>query len=239
MRAQDSFGPDLWIFEGPLVRDMGFLFATRMVVAKLADGALWVSSPVAVSSETLKFIDSLGPVKYLVAATPRHVWRLASWHELYPNAELWAARTTPFTLKKGFLPLTGTLEDTPPRAWKDDFDQLAFRGNPLIEEVCFFHWKSRTLLVDDLIQYHPRKNGKLLRNLLLKLEGVADQYGVGLDIRLSFLHRERARESLKKLLSWDFDKLIVAHGPCIERHARAIAERAFGWLREGDAEPQG
>ncbi len=211
---------------------MGVMFTTRMALVKLSDGALWVSSPVAVSPDTLRFIDSVGPVKYLIAGTPRHVWRLAAWHALYPNAELWAARTTPFTLKKGPLPLAGILGDTPPAAWENDLGQVAFKGNPLIEEVCFFHGRSRTLLLDDLIQNHPFKKGAPLRNLLFTLAGVASQGGaVPLDIRLSFIHRERARRSLEKMLSWDFDKLIVAHGACVERDAKALVERAFRWLK--------
>lgn len=43
-------------------------------------------------------------------------------------------------------------------------------------------------------------------------------------------HRDLARPSLEKLLSWDFDKLIIAHGACIETNAKAFVERAFQWL---------
>jgi hypothetical protein len=54
--------------------------------------------------------------------------------------------------------------------------------------------------------------------------------GVPLDIRLSFINRHAARNSLAKLLSWDFDKLIVAHGLCVETDAKRFVERAFQWL---------
>ena len=135
-------------------------------------------------------ITALGPVRYLLAATPRHVWRLAAWHTLFPEAQLWAPRPTPFTLKKGHLPFTGILGDEPPQAWTDDFDQLAFKGNPLIEEVFFFHKQSRTVILDDLIQIHPIAKGKPFRNALWKLEGVVSPHGgVALDIRLSFTNR--------------------------------------------------
>ena len=73
--------------------------------------------------------------------------------------------------------------------------------------------------------------GKHFRNTLFKLEGVVSPHGgVGLDIRLSFVRRNLARQSLQKLLSWDFDKLIIAHGHCIEKDAKAFVERAFRWL---------
>ncbi len=225
------FAKNLWIVKGPDVRDMGVMFTTRMTVVKLSDGAIWIDSPVPVPSDTLKTITELGPVRYLVAATPRHVWRLESWHTLFPEAQLWSARSTPFTLKKADLPFTGILDDVPPQGWANDFDQLAFKGNPLIEEVMFFHKESRTVILDDLIQIHPMVKGKPIRNLLFKLEGITNpDGGVGLDIRLSFIHRDRARRSLEKLMSWDFDKLIIAHGDCVVKDAKPFVERAFRWL---------
>ena len=95
-----AFADNVWIADGPNVRDFGVMFTTRMTVVKLSDGSLWVDSPVSVPSDALEPITKLGSVRYLVAATPRHVWRLAAWHTLFPEAQLWAPRTTPFTLKK-------------------------------------------------------------------------------------------------------------------------------------------
>lgn len=225
-----EFAENIWVVDGPDVRDL-MMFTTRMVVVKLPDNRIWVSSPVPASFDTLKEITAKGSVKYLVAGTPRHVWRLAAWHTLFPDAELWAARKTPFTLKRAPLDLTGILGDEPPRAWENDFDQLAFKGNPLIEEAFFFHKRSRTLILDDLIQIHPIAKGKPFRNALWRVEGVLSPHGgVALDFRLTFTNRTLARQSLNKLLSWDFEKLIMAHGPCIETDAKAFVERAFRWL---------
>jgi hypothetical protein len=140
--------------------------------------------------------------------------------------------TDPFTLKKGYLPFTGILGDAPNHDWADDFDQLAFKGNPLIEEVIFLHKESRTVILDDLIQINPMVRGKPLRNALFKIEGVAYPHGgVALDIRLSFTNRNLARQSLQKLLSWDFDKLIIGHGACIEKDAKPFVEQTFHRLR--------
>ena len=231
MSELQAFAENVSIIDGPPVRDFGVMFTTRMTVVKLSDGSLWVNSPVSAPFDTLKRITESGSVRYLVAATPRHVWRLEGWHTLFPEAQLWATRTTPFTLKRGRLPFTGILGDEPPRDWADDLDQLAFKGNPLIEEVIFFHKKSRTVILDDLIQANPIVKGKPLRNALFKLAGVASPHGgVALDIRLSFTNRNLARRSLEKLFSWEFDKLIIAHGVCIDKDAKSFVERAFRWL---------
>lgn len=77
-----EFAKNLWIVEGPNVRDFGITFTTSMVIAKLFDGSLWVDSPVPVPSHMLERLSLLGPIRYLVAATPTHVWRLAGWHNL-------------------------------------------------------------------------------------------------------------------------------------------------------------
>jgi len=231
MPELQAFAKNIWIVDGPNVRDMGVMFTTRMTVVKLSDNSLWVDSPVHVPFETLKVITELGPVRYLVAATPRHVWRLESWHGLFPEAQLWAPQSSLLTVKKGNLPYAGILGDIPPEGWAADLDQLAFKGNPLIEEVFFFHKESRTVILDDLIQVHPHMKGKLFQNLLFKLEGVTyPNGGVGLDLKLSFIHRNLARQSLKKLLLWDFDKLIIAHGDCVAKDAKPFVERAFRWL---------
>lgn len=230
MAPVQPFGDKLWVVEGPPVRDLGLLFSTRMTIARLADGSLWVNSPVPTAFDTLRSVTDLGPVRYLVAATPRHLWRLDAWHTLFPEAELWACPRSPLTLARGRLPLRGVLQDRPPAAWAADFDQVAFMGNPLAQEIAFFHKPSRTVILDDLIQNAPPRPG-LLQNLLLRVEGITNGAGaVPLEIRLTFVNRSAARRSLAKLLAWDFDSLIIAHGACIERGARPFIQQAFRWL---------
>jgi hypothetical protein len=226
-----EFAPNVWIIEGPDVRDMGFMFTTRMTVVRLSDDSLWIDSPVPVPFETLRQLAGLGPIRYLVAATPRHVWRLDGWHTLFPEATLWACQPTPLTLQKGPLPFAGFLGDRPPEDWARDLDQHVFKGNPFSSEVFFFHRASHTLLLDDLIQIHSPGKNKPLLNFIFQLAGVlSPQGGVSIDIRLTFFHRALARKSLEKILSWDFDRLILAHGPCITREAKPFVERAFRWL---------
>lgn len=226
-----AFASDIWIADGPNVRDFGIMFTTRMTLVRLSNDSLWVSSPVMVSAAMLERIAALGPVRYLVAGTPRHVWRLSGGHALFPEAKLWAPPPSPFTLQKGPLPLAGILGDELCRDWADDLDQLAFKGNPLVVEICFFHRGSGTLILDDLIQNIPADQSKPLRNLFFKLAGVAGPNGgVPRDMRLTFLNRKFERQSLEKLLSWEFEKLMLAHGTCVEHDAKAFVKRAFRWL---------
>jgi hypothetical protein len=208
---------------------MGIPFPTRMIIVKLADGALWVNSPVSVTPDMLDRIKALGPVKYLIAPTKLHVWRLEDWHALFPGAELWMPPQIPNEFKG--LPIAGILGNVPPHGWAEELDQLVFKGNCFIQEVYFFHKKSRTVIFGDFIQNHPMVKGRPLLNNLFKLAGVSYPHGgVGYDIRITFTNRNLARQSLEKLLSWDFDKLILAHGVGIEKDAKPFVERAFLWL---------
>ena len=95
MSDLQAFAENVWIVEGPNVRDFGVMFTTRMTVVRLSGGLLWVNSPVSVPSDTLKRITESGPVRYLVAATPRHVWRLERWHTLFPRSTAMGAANHP------------------------------------------------------------------------------------------------------------------------------------------------
>ena len=222
-----SFAEDIWIANGPRVRFVVASLPTRMIVVKLNDGSIWINSPVAVSGETLNQIETIGPVRYLVAPTTLHVWRLEQWHKRFPDAQLWG----PPKVSRGSSPIafTGLLQNVAPAGWAGDLEQLVFKGNLFIEEVEFLHKKSRTLILTDFLQNYCGEEGDLAGNIVKKIAGVLNG-GVPLDVRLSFTDRKLGREVLATLLSWDFDKLILAHGRCVEHDAKAFVEKAFRWL---------
>lgn len=229
METLREFGPDIWIANGPPVELFGPInFPSRMIVVRLGDGGLWINSPVSASEAEIEHLAAIGPVRYLVAPTRLHVWRLRQWKPHFPDAQLWAPPGIPARYKG--LSFDGVLSDEPPVAWARDIDQVVFRGNAFFDEVEFFHMKSQTLMITDFIQNYPPQKGRLLRNALMSLGGVLDG-GVPRDIRLSFTKRDLARASFQKLLAWDFQRLIVAHGDCVETGARSFVERAFRWLQ--------
>lgn len=49
------------------------------------------------------------------------------------------------------------------------------------------------------------------------------------DIR-AITHRTAGRAWAERVMSWDFDRLVMAHGPVVETGAKAYVERAFDWL---------
>ncbi|MDO5745845.1 MAG: DUF4336 domain-containing protein [Micrococcaceae bacterium] len=233
MAALEPLGGGLFLCDGPVVRDMGMHFETRMSVVKLGDGSVWIASPVPVPFATLRDIAALGPIRYLLSPTPRHFWRLSWWHLLFPEAELWSSPITPITLKKGDLPLAGILDGTGQGRWAPDLEHVMLRGSRLLNEAVFFHRASGTVLIEDVIQIHQPQQGRPLRNALIALGGVGAPWGgTARDIRLSFRDKAAARDSVEQILAWDFDKVVVAHGPVTKHGARETIERAFFWLRD-------
>jgi hypothetical protein len=159
--------------------------------------------------------------------TQRHVWRLKLWHEKFPQAKLWTCGNIPKGL--AHLPFAGILNDSD--TWPDDFEQILFKGNRFLTEIFFYHKASKTVLMGDLIQNNKRIPGKPFTYLVFKLLGVAyPKGGVALDLKLS-TNKAIAKESIDKILSWDFDKLILAHGSCIESNAKEYMSKAFSWLK--------
>lgn len=227
MGDPQQIGEDLWIMDGPTARDLLVVpYPTRMSIARLDDGGLWITSPVTSTHEDLVRVTALGPVRHILSPTPRHHWRLESWHELFPEATLWSCRVGVATLGRRTLP-TARLTDGAPPAWAGQIDQARYPGRGF-EEITFYHRRSRTLLVEDLLQAHPR-HASLLANALVRVGGIGTRGDVPRDMRV-LTRTAEARLWADRVLSWDFDQLVMAHGPVIRSDAKAWVTHAFDWL---------
>ena len=62
-----------------------------MTVVRLANGTVWVHSPVALTERLADEIDAVGPVAHLIAPNWIHYAHVHSWQMRYPAAVTWAA----------------------------------------------------------------------------------------------------------------------------------------------------
>ena len=231
-------GEDLWVIDGPVVRMAYFggsiPFPTRMVVARLTNGDLFLWSPIEPGGGVRAEIDALGPVRHLVSPNKIHYAHIAAWKRIYPEATAWASpgvreRAASQRIAVSF---DADLRDEPDPAWRGDLDQLIFRGSRFMEEVVFFHRKTRTLVLADLIEnFEPEKIGGVYR-WLVRFAGAANPYGKApIDLRLTFAGRkDEARASFRRILAWEPDKVILAHGRWYSRNGSTELRRAFRWL---------
>ena len=64
----------------------------------------------------------------------------------------------------------------------------------------------------------------------MRLMGVSQRPGPPLHIRLGFRDKVAARASLERVLSWDFDRILLAHGQVVETGGKAVFRDAYSFL---------
>ena len=68
----------LWVAERPL-RFLGLEVGSRMTIARLDDGSLWLHSPVALDDDLRRQVEDLGIPRYAVAPNRFHHMALTDW----------------------------------------------------------------------------------------------------------------------------------------------------------------
>jgi hypothetical protein len=225
-----AFGEEIWIADGSeVIAMLGFHYPTRMVVIRLHDGQLFIWSPVALTSPLRSAVDLLGPVRHIVAPNSLHDSFIADWASAYPHAQLYA--TPELRQKRPDLNFDAELEDAPSPLWEQEIDQVIMRGNRITSEVVFFHRKSATVIFTDLLQQFPKRWFKGWRALIANLDLMTGaEPSVPRKFRTAFADRRAARASLKRILSWPAEKVLMAHGTPVTRDGRDFVRRAFRWL---------
>ncbi len=225
------FGTDLWLAEGPVVRfARAFPYPTRMAIARLGDGSLWVWSPIPLDDALADEVEAIGSVRHLVAPNKLHHLFLAEWAERFPQARLFGAPG--LAKKRPDLSFAAELGDAPDPAWGDELDQVVFRGSFLLDEVVFFHRPSRTALVTDLVQRFAPEQVSGVTGWILRLWGLVGERGsTPREWRASFWNRRVARAALGRALAWEPERLVIAHGMCAEQNGRAALATGLRWLR--------
>lgn len=234
------FGDEIWIVDGPHISFYGLPFPTRMTLVRLDDGTLFVHSPIALDDGMLREIDALGLVRHLVAPNWIHYAYLPQWQRTYPDAILHAApgveaRARKYRVK---LRIDAPLTDEAPSAWAGQIEQIIAEGGKIHREVVFFHRKSQTLILTDLIENFELKKCPLWTRPILRLIGSYDPDGKApVDMRMMFRfgHGGRGRSMLRaavdRMIAWGPERIIVAHGRCYEENGVAELRRAFRWAQ--------
>lgn len=225
------FGKEFWLFDGPTVTGAaGFKFPTRMAVVRLpGEGGLWVWSPVELTQDVRTAVDTLGPVRYIVAPNSLHHMFLAQWAMAYPDARVHAAPS--LTPNIAGTVIHATLGDKPDPAWAGVLDQVIVRGNRITTEVVFFHRESATALVTDLVQQIPQGWYRGWRALVAHLDLMtASVPSVPRKFRMAMTDKAAARDGVGRILNWPADSLVMAHGAPLQVGGKEALLQAFGWL---------
>ncbi len=225
----EKFGPSLYVADGPTVPFLTFPYPTRMAVVRMSDGSAWVWSPIALTPELERAVEAIGPVRHIVSPNKLHHLFLQEWAERWPDAKLYAPPG--LSRRRPDLRFDAELEDMANPAWANEIDQAIFRGSVAMEEVAFFHHPSGTAIICDLIQRHPPEQMKGLKGMIMRLDGLVGEDGsTPREWRASFLSRRRARAARERVLAWQPERLLIAHGTCAQENATQILARALDWM---------
>ena len=128
------------------------------------------------------------------------------------------------------LPLNGITD----YEWEPDLATLPVAGRHFTE-IVFFHRISRTLILTDLIEnFEVERLDSCVARVLTLVGGVRHPDGqMPRDMRLLFAlpsNRNDLRLAVEKMIGWDPERVILAHGRWYGTEGAAELRRAFRWL---------
>ena len=211
---------DLWVIQRPLAF-LGMQLGTRMTVVRTGDD-LVLHSPVPPDDELRHALADLGRVRWVIGPNKLHHLFLGAWMAL--GAEGWAV--SGLHKKRPDLAFAGTIDQNAP--WARALDTYALTCIPFSEEAVFLHHPSRTLVVTDLL-FNLGADTPLLTRAMMRMGGAYPGVCCSTLERV-LMTRAAARSDLARVLAWDFDRVILAHGEVVEQGGRDALRQAYAWL---------
>ena len=205
-----------------------------MTVIRLASGELMLHSPCNITVAMANEISALGPVAHIVAPGNFHHLYIPTAQAAFPRAKTWICPG--IERKRPELKYDGLLGDVAPVELVGEIDLVLVQGSRIMREVAMFHRASRTLILVDLIENFtdatPHTGGalKFWFKYLLRMWNhprPAPEYRVG------WRDRQAAAKSLRCILAWEFDRIVLSHGDLVERAAHEVAVKAWSGILEG------
>lgn len=218
---------DLLVLDHPL-RVGGLELGTRTSLVRTQGGGLLVHSPGPLAEGVQAEIEKLGPVRALVAPNCLHHMFLVENAAAFPDARVFGPPGV--AAKQPRVRFEAPLGDTAPEAFAGELETHRVRGASSLQEIACFHPRSRTLLLTDLA-FHVRRSSHLVTRLFMRANGAYGRFGPTRIFRYRVLDdRAALRESLERILAWDFERVVVAHGCVLERGGREAFRAAFEWV---------
>ncbi|MBI2393446.1 MAG: DUF4336 domain-containing protein [Deltaproteobacteria bacterium] len=225
----DLVADGLWTTARPQ-RFWGLESGTRMNVVRLRDGGLFVHCPVSLDRDTRAAIDALGDVRVVVSSSLYHHLYAGEWMRAYPGALFCACPG--LERKRKDLAWNHVLGDEPHPLWAADLDQVFFSAR-FEKEVVFFHRESRTLICADALLNLSKHSSPITRAAAWLMgntapgKGWLEYFAVG---GWSSRGRRLARRQVERMLAWDIDRVLLAHGGLVDRDGWRALRDAYAWL---------
>jgi hypothetical protein len=201
---------NIWLLQFPL-KPLGLSIGRNVTVIRLASGKLVVHSTAKFAEADVAAIRSLGEPAWLVDGTLFHDTFAKEGRGAFPDAD--------YLAPDAFSELTGVdtrSVDAVPEEWRPEIEVLRLDGMPKVQEHVFFHRPSRTLIVCDLLFDLGGKSPPWMRFVARYLMRLRQGIGVSAFFQMLIKDRTAFADSIRQVLRWDFDRVIVGHGDVIE-----------------------
>ncbi|KAF2834348.1 hypothetical protein M501DRAFT_990324 [Patellaria atrata CBS 101060] len=218
-------------------------------IVRLPSGGVAVFSPISLTPAVKEAAKALGEVKYITASDIEHHMSLGDWHDAFPQAKLIGPEGLPEKRAKQNMAIPFSIIIDKNTKGVDpefdavfDFEYVQAHQN---KEIVFNYKPDRTLIQADLIFNLPAneqfsKSGTSPEaGLLTKLWiHVTNTRGRALGQQrliwyaISRSDREGFGRSMKKINTWDFDRVIPCHGDVIESGGKGIFQKIMTWHLE-------
>ena len=217
----------LWVIDHSFTMPGGIQLGTRSTLVRLASGGLWLHSPGPLTPAIRTWLEENGPVEAIVAPNLLHHMFVAETAAAFPDAVVYGPSGIDEKIRTDLVTRPLDPENHP---WKDDFECLLVGGCPKMNEFVFLHRSTRTLVVTDLA-FNFRKVDGFGTRLFLRINGALGKFGPS-RLAKSFFFSDHAEvgRAVSRILEWDFDRVILAHGEVLESGGPAALREAYGWL---------
>jgi hypothetical protein len=226
VNIQEYVPGTIWLMPYP-VSLAGARFEARMTIVRLGDGSLVVHSPGPLDAAVREWMLTLGRVAVIVAPGNFHHLHVAACQRAYPDAETWICPGV--ERRDRALRFDGVLGEQLPASMQTGFEQVFVRGR-LMAEVALLHRPTRTLLLVDLVERFgdDTPNVNWVLRACMKVFGMWNRPTLAPEYRIAgWKDRAAARAALERILAWDFERVVIAHGDLIEHDAKAVLQRAW------------
>lgn len=206
----------------------GIQFRTRSTLVRLGDGGVWMHSPIPIDEALAKQIDALGEVRHIVAPNGWHDRYSKVAKERYPNATLWAS---PALRQSKEEPAVDAWLGQSEPPWANEVRPHLIEGAPKADEFVFLHAGTSTLILTDLL-FQIRYPVNTLTKMVLWMAGTSGgKLAQSRLWRSVTKDRAAAGRSVRKMLEWDFRRVVLAHGDLVEgSDTRERTREALWWM---------
>ncbi len=211
----------LWVvdgdwFDSPLRR--------RMTLLRLGHDGLLVHNAFRLRDDDHARVAALGEVRAIVAPNRFHASEAHAFKARHPRARLYCASAALAEVRARC-----EVDAVLPGGWDlaPEVEAHAVQGLRFVDETVLYHRASRTLVVTDLVfnlqREHPGLTGTFLR-----WNRIDRRFGPSRLFSWCFV-RDRAAltGSLREVLRWDVDRVVMNHGDVLETGGREALRRGF------------